>query len=179
MWRRRPRRWAFPITRDAGDDGDSCLLLPLPPVNPEKYRLTRFNPGVDLGDDVRCRRSPGPPDRAVLAQLGWDSGDRRASRTTPPPSPSTRILKSLQGPIPSGPRPRALFAWLGRRHPRWRGVQRVLWHRRPRRWTFPITRDVGDSGDLPTPSPSLSSQIGVDFRGGHPRSSQIGVGLTH
>jgi hypothetical protein len=29
------------------------------------------------------------------------------------------------------------------------------------------------------PSPSWVSQIGVDFRAGHPKPSQIGVGLTH
>jgi hypothetical protein len=41
-----------------------------------------------------------------------------------------------------------------------------------------MTRDVGDYGDPPPPLP-WPSQIGVDFRAGHPKVSQIGVGLTH
>jgi hypothetical protein len=51
---------------------------------------------------------------------------------------------------------------------------------------FPIsamTSDAGDYGDRHAsrahPSPLGSSQIGVDFSDGHPRSSQIGVGFTH
>jgi len=53
--------------------------------------------------------------------MAGDPGDRRASR--PPSPPGSSHL------IPSGPRPRALFAWLGRGHPRLAKLSEVLWHR--------------------------------------------------
>src|ERR1700756_3786266 len=42
-----------------------------------------------------------------------------------------------------------------------------------------MTRDLGDSGALRAPSPlHTPSQIGVHFRGVHPRSTQIGVDFS-
>src|SRR6476646_10325387 len=47
----------------------------------------------------------------------WDHGD-----PAPPPPGSSHS-------IPSGPRPRAVFAWMGRGHPRLAWTSEVLWHR--------------------------------------------------
>jgi hypothetical protein len=108
--------------------------------------------------------------RERAAQPGAErSKSAKPSDTTPPPRTSTRILKGLRNSSQRYPR-HCLRSVLSV------GIRgEVFGFRSP---DSPITGSP-DLGALRAPPllPPGSSQIGVDFRGCHPSSSQIGVGF--